>query len=90
MLDKLNANMESKFKIDPDSEMSAIRQIRERLGLSQSKFAYRLGISEQKYGRWERGQHKPAQDLLPLIRNLCVVIRPLGLDLDDLPDDMFP
>lgn len=82
--------MELKFKIDPDSEMTAIKQIRNRLGFSQTEFAYRLGISEQKYGRWERGQHKPAQDLLPLLRNLCVVIRPLGLGLEDLPDDMFP
>lgn len=82
-------NMEKKFKIDPNSEMSAIKQIRDQLGISQAELAYRLGMTERNYGRWERGEHKPGKDLMALIKNLCVVIRPLGLTLEDLPNDIF-
>jgi putative transcriptional regulator len=35
------------------------RQIRERLGLSQSKFAKLLGISTSTLQNWEQGRRKP-------------------------------
>ena len=36
-----------------------IKQTRKDLGLSQTKFAERLGISYATVNRWERGRTKP-------------------------------
>ncbi len=34
-------------------------RLRTRLGLSQEKFAKKLGVSVASVGKWERGRHKP-------------------------------
>lgn len=38
-----------------------ILELRTRLGLSQEKFAYKLGVSVPTVSRWERGKYKPSQ-----------------------------
>jgi putative transcriptional regulator len=42
-----------------DFENPDPKQIRERLGLSQSKFATLLGISTSTLQNWEQGRRKP-------------------------------
>jgi len=37
-----------------------IKSIREKLGLTQEAFAYRLGVSVQTITKWETGKHKPS------------------------------
>ena len=37
-----------------------VARVRNRLGLSQSKFARLLGISENTLQNWEQGRRKPA------------------------------
>ncbi len=34
-------------------------RLRARLGLSQEKFAEKLGVSLSSVEKWEQGQHKP-------------------------------
>jgi len=34
-------------------------RLRTRLGLTQEKFAEKLGVSTSIVGKWERGSHKP-------------------------------
>jgi len=36
-----------------------VARLRSRMGLSQEKFAERLGVSVSCVGKWETGQHKP-------------------------------
>ncbi|MEB3882224.1 helix-turn-helix domain-containing protein [Lyngbya sp. CCY1209] len=45
-----------------------IRTLRQRLGLSQEKFAAKLGVSFQTVNRWERGRAKPSQLAMNAIR----------------------
>jgi putative transcriptional regulator len=44
------------FKLDPKSDLA---KVRDRLGLSQSKFALVLGISTDTLQNWEQGRRKP-------------------------------
>lgn len=41
-------------------DMEKIKELRKRLGLSQDKFAVRLGITVQTVRRWESGKTKPS------------------------------
>ncbi len=36
-----------------------VAKLRSRLGLSQEKFAEKLGVSVSSVGKWETGLHKP-------------------------------
>ena len=44
------------FKLDPEND---IVKARARLGLSQSKFASLLGISQDTLQNWEQGRREP-------------------------------
>ena len=47
-----------------------IRETRQRLGLSQEKFARKLGVSFQSVNRWENGRTKPLPLALRQIKTL--------------------
>ena len=58
-----------------------IREVRTRLGLTQEKFAARLGVTLPTINRWENGRASPS----PLaIRNLREVVYRMGDDAKDL------
>lgn len=46
----------------------AIKELRKRLGLSQSQFAERLGLQKQQVSRYERGDTIPS---VTLIASMC-------------------
>lgn len=58
-----------------------IRSLRERLELSQVKFAQRLGVSFQTVNGWENGHHKPSRIALKLIREEVKAMGEQGEDL---------
>lgn len=68
---------------------SPLKKIRELLGVSQEEFGRRIGVTGQTVSRWERGIW-PATFTLAQIRALRREIKALGLDLDDIPDDLGP
>lgn len=47
-----------------------IRELRRRLGLTQEKFAARLGVAFPTINRWENGHTKPSPLALKQIENL--------------------
>ena len=52
-----------------------VREVRGRLGLTQEKFAARLGVTLPTINRWENGRTKPS----PLaIRNLRELVASMG------------
>lgn len=51
-------------------EVSPIAHTRHKVGLSQSKFAQRLGISINTLKSWEQGQRNPSGAALKLIQLL--------------------
>ena len=58
-----------------------IREVRARLGLTQEKFAAKLGVTLPTINRWENGRTKPS----PLaIRTLRELVAGMGDDGEDL------
>ena len=50
-------------------------RLRGRLGLSQEKFAEKLGVSVSSVGKWETGQHKPTGLSLRALERLTKLSR---------------
>lgn len=48
-----------------------IKEIRSRLGLSQTEFADKIGISFATVNRWEKDRSHPSQIALNAVKNLC-------------------
>jgi len=59
---------EGELRIHTLSDPSPPRQIRERLGLSQSAFASLMGVSLRTVQAWERGQRRPQGSARALLR----------------------
>ncbi|HEY9881709.1 MAG TPA: helix-turn-helix domain-containing protein [Leptolyngbyaceae cyanobacterium] len=58
-----------------------VRETRQRLKLSQTKFAAVLGVSFQSVNRWENGRTKPLPMALKQIEHLLEQMGDLGQDL---------
>lgn len=52
------------FKFNP----VAVRNIRKKLHVSQSKFAYMIGVSVDTLQNWEQGRRKPEGPALALLK----------------------
>jgi transcriptional regulator with XRE-family HTH domain len=65
---------------------AALRQLRERSGLTQEELARRSGIPLRTYQRWETGESF-ARPSIPQIKALC---RVLNIPIEDLPDEFAP
>lgn len=58
-----------------------IREVRTRLGLTQEKFAARLGVTLPTINRWENGRTKPSPLAIQNLRELIVSMGDQGKDL---------
>ena len=63
-----------------------VRELRERTGLSQEKFAARLGVTFPTINRWENGKAKPSPLGLKQIEEL---LKDLGKRGSDLLEEYF-
>ena len=64
-----------------------VRELRELTGLTQEKFAAKLGVTYPTINRWENGRAKPSPLALKQIENL---LRGLGERGQDLLQEFFP
>lgn len=64
-----------------------VRNLRERTGLTQEKFAAKLGVTFPTINRWENGRAKPSPLALKQIEDL---LRSMGDRGKDLLHDFFP
>mgnify|MGYP000923334226 FL=1 len=64
-----------------------VRELRERTGLTQEKFAAKLGVTYPTINRWENGRAKPSPLALKQIDDLA---RGLGERGEDLLQEFFP
>jgi len=63
-----------------------VRRLRERTGLTQEKFAAKLGVTFPTINRWENGRAKPS----PLaLRQIEKLLRGLGDQGKDLLQEFF-
>jgi len=60
-----------------------VRQLRERTGLTQEKFAARLGVTYPTINRWENGRAKPSPLAMKQIEDLLRNLGEKGRDLLD-------
>jgi transcriptional regulator with XRE-family HTH domain len=64
-----------------------VRELRDRTGLTQEKFAAKLGVTFPTINRWENGRARPSPLALKQIENL---LRRLGTRGQDLLQEFFP
>jgi putative transcriptional regulator len=77
----------SNLPINTDQKENPLKQIREALGISQEEFGKTLGTHRVSIKRWENGQIKPMFSSAQ-VKALQREMRKLGLDFEDLPDDL--
>ena len=70
--------MESSHSI---SLSSVIRELRQRLHLSQERLAQQLGVSFQTVNRWEKGKANPSPMATKLIKQTLIELGKDGQDL---------
>ena len=58
-----------------------VREIRKRTGLTQEKFAVRLGVTFPTINRWENGRARPSPLALQRIKDLLRQMGDKGRDL---------
>jgi len=64
----------------PDTS-SLIRELRQQSGLTQEKFAAKLGVTCLTVNRWENGRAKPSPMALKLIESMLREMGDRGIDL---------
>lgn len=64
-----------------------VRELRERTGLTQEKFAAKLGVTYPTINRWENGRAKPSPLAIQQIKDL---LQDMGKDGADLLKKFFP
>jgi len=60
---------------------SLVRELRERTGLTQEKFAAKLGVTFPTINRWENGRAKPSPLAMQKIEDLLRSMGDRGSDL---------
>lgn len=79
--------MEDENRFEFKQDVSALKQIRDALELSRESFAQRIGVTTTTIYRWESGRN-PATFTVPQMKKLQQLIKPLGIDISDLPDSL--
>lgn len=60
-----------------------VRELRRRTGLTQEKFAARLGVTFPTINRWENGRARPSPLAMQKIEGLLRIMKERGSDLLD-------
>ena len=60
-----------------------VRSLRERMDLTQERFAAKLGVTFASVNRWENGRAKPSPLALKQIEELLLGLGKRGTDLHD-------
>jgi transcriptional regulator with XRE-family HTH domain len=80
MVDDKNLNF------NPD--VPSLKQLRERLGLTQEEFGNALGIARNTISRYESGRHKQIKFSIAQVKRLVELMEQAGISIKDLPDDI--
>ena len=72
-------------KFNPN--MSTLKQVRERLGLTQKQLGDELGVSDETISRHELGKNR-MRFTFSQVKRLQRLLEKAGISLQDLPDDI--
>ncbi|HEY9710506.1 MAG TPA: helix-turn-helix transcriptional regulator [Oculatellaceae cyanobacterium] len=64
-----------------------LKQVRERLGMTQEEFARELGMTRETIGRHERGVHR-IRFTISQVQQLVELMEQAGLSIKDLPKNI--
>lgn len=70
----------------PQQQESPLKQMRQRVGLTQGELARRIGVTDRAVRAWEKGEYPPTLTV-PQIRILC---RELQITFEELPNELGP
>jgi DNA-binding transcriptional regulator YiaG len=74
--------------VQTDKDLSRlVRSLRGRLGLTQERFAVKLGVTFASVNRWENGRARPSRLAM---RQIEEQLRQMGDQGADLLDEYFP
>jgi DNA-binding XRE family transcriptional regulator len=82
--DKMVNNQDSNF----NPNVPTLKQVRDRLGMTQEQFAQALGISRRTVIDYESGKHQKLQLSMAQMKKLFELMKQAGLPIDELPDDI--
>lgn len=68
-------------------ELATLKQLRDRLGMTQEELATELGTTSRTIRRHETGERE-IRFSLPQIKRLIELMQRAGMSADDLPDDI--
>jgi transcriptional regulator with XRE-family HTH domain len=77
---------DQKPKFNPN--VPTLKQVRERLGMTQEEFGQALGITRESINRYERGVHQHIKFTIAQMKRLQELLEKAGLSIKDLPDDV--
>lgn len=77
---------DNKLNFNPD--VPTLKQVREKLGMTQEEFGRALGISNNTISRYERGVHKNITFTLAQMKRLQDLLEQAGMSIRDLPNDV--
>jgi putative transcriptional regulator len=87
-LDQTFQGLERRAALNPPADIPRlIRELRKRTGLTQEKFAAKLGVTFPTINRWENGRAKPSPLALKQVEDL---LRDMGDRGKDLLQEFFP
>ena len=73
---------------DFNPNVPTLKQVRERLEMTQEQFADALGLSRNTINRYERGVHQRIALSVGQIKRVVELMKQAGLSIEDLPDDI--
>ena len=82
--DKMVNNQDSNF----NPNVPTLKQVHDRLGITQEEFANALGLSRNTIGRYESGKHQRLQLSMAQVRKLVDLMEQAGLPIKELPEDI--
>jgi DNA-binding XRE family transcriptional regulator len=77
-------NQDSNF----NPNVPTLKQVRDRLGMTQEQFANALGLSRNTIGDYERGKHRKLQLSMAQMKKLFELMEQAGLSIKELPEDI--
>jgi DNA-binding transcriptional regulator YiaG len=77
-----NRNQKKLFSVNEQPDLAPlVRELRQRLRLTQEKFAARLGVTFPTINRWENGRVKPSPMAIQHLKDFVQEMGKDGVDL---------